>query len=248
MWLHLKVIRSSYFCHSQINKHIMKSKIIVLLIIGFGIVTMNSLTTNKNTFHPEFGNKQTVASFGLTTTHAYPPGVGILTNSTSCLSCHANNGPWKEDANTIIDILDRDTKKSLKQANGTFLLEAKIGEQRTVLTVIGSRKGNFIPASYRNAWLYIDPSTIGKRTLSKFAPGWDVNLSMSCRLVGDNLKGYEDANITSLPMTIQPLENAKDAEISLQVMLTMGESTKNNAQEGMTGSYFERKVKLVVIK
>ena len=69
---------------------------------------------------------------------------------------------------------------------------------------------------------------------------------MSCRLVGDNLKGYEDANITSLPMTIQPLENAKDAEISLQVMLTKGEATKNNAKEGMTGSYFERKIKLVV--
>lgn len=69
---------------------------------------------------------------------------------------------------------------------------------------------------------------------------------MSCRLVGDNLIGYEDANITSLPMTIQPLENAKDAEISLQVMLTKGETTKNNALEGITGSYFERKVKLKV--
>ena len=69
---------------------------------------------------------------------------------------------------------------------------------------------------------------------------------MSCRLVGDNLKGYEDADITSLPMTIQPLDNAKDAEISLQVMLTKGEATKNNAHEGLTGSYFERKVKLKV--
>lgn len=115
-----------------------------------------------------------------------------------------------------------------------------------MLTIIGSRKNNSIPASYRNAWLYIDPATIGKNSLSKFAPDWDVNLPMSCRLVGDNLIGYEDANITSLPMTIQPLENAKDAEISLQVMLTKGETTKNNALEGMTGSYFERKVKLKV--
>ena len=134
----------------------------------------------------------------------------------------------------------------LKKTDGTFLIEAKKGEQKTVPTIIGSMKSNFIPASYRNAWLYIDTTTIGKNSLSKFAPNWDVNLPMSCRLVGDNLQGYENANITSLPMTIQPLENAKDAEISLQVMLTKGESTKNNAQEGMTGSYFERKVKLKI--
>ena len=134
----------------------------------------------------------------------------------------------------------------LKKTDGTFLIEAKKGEQKTVPTIIGSMKSNFIPASYRNAWLYIDTTTIGKNSLLKFAPNWDVNLPMSCCLVGDNLHGYENANITSLPMTIQPLENAKDAEISLQVMLTKGESTKNNAQEGMTDSDFERKVKFKI--
>ena len=224
----------------------MKSKIIVLSVIVLSIVSVNTLIKQETFYHHEFRETQRSASFGISTAYAYPPGVGILTNSPNCLSCHANTGPWKDDANTIIDILDKDTKKSLKQTDGTFLIEAQKGEQKTVLTVIGSRKSNSIPASYRNAWLYIDPTTIGKNSLSKFAPNWDVNLPMSCRLVGDNLKGYEDANITSLPMTIQPLENAKDAEISLQVMLTKGEATKNNAKEGMTGSYFERKIKLVV--
>lgn len=220
----------------------MKAKIIILIIVISGIVAINSLTTPKTTHHPEF--RENKNSGGLA--YAYPPGVGILTNSTSCLSCHVNSGPWKDDANTIIDILDKDTKKSLKQTDGTFLIETLKGKPKTVLTIIGSRKNNSIPASYRNAWLYIDPATIGKNSLSKFAPDWDVNLPMSCRLVGDNLIGYEDANITSLPMTIQPLENAKDTEISLQVMLTKGETTKNNALEGVTGSYFERKVKLKV--
>ena len=224
----------------------MKSKIIVLSVIVLSIVSVNTQIKQETFYHPEFRETQRSASFGISTAYAYPPGVGILTNSPNCLSCHANNGPWKDDPNTIIDILDKDTKKSLKQADGTFLIETKKGEQKTVLTVIGNRKNNSIPASYRNAWLYIDPNTIGKSSLSKFAPNWDVNLPMSCRLVGDNLKGYEDANITSLPMTIQPLENAKDAEISLQVMLTQGEAVKNNAKEGMTGSYFERKVKLIV--
>ncbi|MDP1728515.1 MAG: hypothetical protein Q8M15_17150 [Bacteroidota bacterium] len=223
----------------------MKTKIILLLTVVFGIITLNTLTTTQANYHPEF-NKLPTASFGIISAQAYPPGVGILTNSTSCLSCHENNGPWKDDANTIIDILDKDTKLSLKQTDGTFLIEVKKGEQKTVLTVIGSRINNSIPASYRNAWLYIDPATIGKSSLSKFAPNWDVNLPMSCRLVGDNLKGYEDASITSLPMTIQPLEHAMDAELSLQVMLTKGESIKGSSKEGMSGSYFERKVKLKI--
>lgn len=220
----------------------MKTKAFILTAILIVIVTISQFTGTEYFYHSPFHEKQN--SNGAA--HAYPPGVGILTNSTSCLSCHVNNGPWKDDANTIIDILDKDTKISLKQPDGTFLIEAKRGEQKTVLTIIGSRKSNSIPASYRNAWLYIDTATIGKSSLSKFAPHWDVNLPMSCRLVGDNLKGYEDANITSLPMTIEPLENAKDAEISLQVMLTKDESVKGNAKEGLTGNYFERKVKLIV--
>jgi hypothetical protein len=43
------------------------------------------------------------------------------------------------------------------------------------------------------------------------------------------------------------LSNAKNAEIQLQVMLTKGESVKGNAQEGMSGSYFERTVRMKVI-
>src|SRR3990170_8756247 len=210
----------------------MKSKIIILSVIVLSIVSVNTLIKQETFYHPEFGETQRSVSFGISAAYAYPPGVGILTNSPNCLSCHTNTGPWKDDANTIIDILDKDSKKSLKQADGTFLIETKKGEQKTVLTVIGRKKDNSISAPYRNAWLYIDPATIGTNSLSKFAPGWDVNLPMSCRLVGDKLPGYEDADITSLPMTIQPLDNAKDAEIVLQAMLTKGESVKGNAEEG----------------
>ena len=220
----------------------MKTKAIILTVILIVIITINQFIGMENFYHPEFSEKQNSSGAA----YAYPPAVGILSNSKNCLSCHANNGQWQDDANTIIDILDKDTKASLKQPDGTFLIEAKKGEQKTVLTVIGSRKSNSISASYRNAWLYIDPTTIGTNSLSKFAPGWDVNLPMSCRLVGDQLPGYENADITSLPMTIQPLSNAKNAELQLQVMLTKGESIKGKAQEGMSGNYFERKVKLVV--
>jgi len=162
------------------------------------------------------------------------------------MNCHANNGLWKDDNKLIIDVLDMDTKKSFRQPDGSFLIETKRWEQKTVLTVIGRKKDNSVTAPYRNAWLYIDPATIGAHSLSKFAPDWDVNLPMSCRLVGDKLPGYENADITSLPMTVQPLSNAKNAEMQLQVMLTKGESVKGKAQEGMSGNYFERKVKLVV--
>jgi len=37
---------------------------------------------------------------------AYPPAVGILAKSKNCLACHVNNGPWKDDKSTIIDIID----------------------------------------------------------------------------------------------------------------------------------------------
>ena len=162
------------------------------------------------------------------------------------MSCHTNNGPWKDESKAVIDIVDKETKKSFRQPDGSFLIEVKRWEQKTVLTVIGRKKENSVASPYRNAWLYIDPTTIGTNSLSKFAPGWDVNLPMSCRLVGDNLPGYADADITSLPMTIQPLSTAADAEMQLQVMLTKGESIKGNAQKGMLGNYFEKKVILKV--
>ncbi len=221
----------------------MKTKSFIALTAVMAVIFIVQLTSNDYYYyHPEFNiNKSTVGA-----AYAYPPAVGILSNSKNCISCHANNGPWKDESKIIIDILDRETKKSFKQPDGSFLIETKRGEQKTVLTVIGRKKDDSIATPYRNAWLYIDPSTIGTNSLSKFAPGWDVNLSISCRLVGDNLPGYEDADITSLPMTIQPTNNAEDAEIQLQVMLTKGESVKGNAQEGMLGNYFEKKVQLIV--
>ncbi|MDP2303893.1 MAG: hypothetical protein Q8N03_15875 [Ignavibacteria bacterium] len=177
---------------------------------------------------------------------SYPPAVGILGDAKSCMSCHLNNGPWSDEDKTIIDILDKETMKSLRQPNGTFLLEVKRGEQKTVLTVIGRIKDDNFPASFRNAWTYVDSSMIGTNSISKFVPGWAVNLQMACRLVGDKLMGFEDAEITALPMTVQPLYDANDGELTLQVMITKGESVKGNAKIGMLGNYFERKVNLKI--
>jgi len=178
---------------------------------------------------------------------AYPPAVGILGKSNSCLACHANNGPWTNQEKTIVDILDKETGQSLRQSDGTFLIEAKRGQARTVVTVIGRGKGDAAPAPYRNAWLYVDPTQIGTSSLSKFAPGWAVNLPMSCRIVGDTVKGYEGAAVTALPMTIRPSDDARDATLQLQVMLTRGESVKGKPTEGMLGNYFERTVRLKVL-
>lgn len=224
----------------------MKKRIFIFGMMAVFVIAMSMYSTESTPCHPEFGTHDSKPTFGITSAYAYPPGVGILTNSTSCMSCHINNGPWEDDANTIVDILDADTKSSLKQPDGSFLIETKRWEAKTVLTVIGSAKSEHIPAPAKNAWLYIDTATIGNPSLSKFAPNWEVNLPMSCRIVGDKLPGYEDAHITSLPMTIRPMTEAKDGTISLQVMLTSGEATKGNAKAGMIGSYFERKVKLVV--
>ena len=179
---------------------------------------------------------------------AYPPAVGILGRANNCLACHTNNGPWQDDQRTIIDLIDKETNKSLKQPDGSYLIEVKRGVARTLLTVIGRAPGDTQAAPYRNAWLYIDSRTIGSASLSKFAPGWDVNLPMACRIVGDKLDQYEGAALTALPMTVRPSDAAMDAELTLQVMLTKGESVKGTPKEGMIGNYFERKVRLKVVE
>ena len=179
---------------------------------------------------------------------AYPPAVGILSPAKNCLSCHANNGPWKDDSTLIIDILDKQNGQSLKQKDGTFLIAAHQGEARTVVTVIGTVREAQTAHPYRNAWLYIDPRRITDSTvLDKFAAGWDVNLPMACRIVGDASQEYPGARVTVLPMTVRPGADAKDTMVQLQVMLTRGESVKGKAKEGMTGSYFERTVRLRVL-
>jgi hypothetical protein len=179
---------------------------------------------------------------------AYPPAVGILGKSPNCLSCHINNGGWIDGPDLIIDIVEKDSKTSLKQKDGTFHLSTKRGHVVTVLTVIGYKTSveNQIP--YRNAWLYTDPGRIESSSLSKFAPGWETNLPMACRLVGDKSESYPDAHVTVLPMTIGPTESAVDGFVTLQVMLTKGESVKGKPKEGMQGSYFERTLYLKVIE
>jgi hypothetical protein len=179
---------------------------------------------------------------------AYPPAVGILGKSPNCLSCHVNNGSWVDGSDLIIDIIDKDTMKSLKQPDGSFLLTAKRGQAVTVLTVIGYKTSdkNLIP--YRNAWLYIDPDRIESSSLSKLPPGWESNLPMACRLVGDKSESYPDAHVTVLPMTIRPSDSAVDRSVALQVMLTKGESIKGKPKEGMQGSYFERTLYLKAIE
>lgn len=224
----------------------MKKKIVIIIALSLCIAVYGILLPGNNTFHHEFAEKKLLNGFGMSAAYAYPPGVGILSTSTNCLSCHNSNGPWKDDEDSFIDILDKTTLKSLRQPDGSFLIEAGRYEIKTVLTVIGRKKNKNKAAPIRNAWLYIDSTTIGNHSLSKFAPGWDVNLPMSCRVVGDQLQGYENFDITSLPMSVQPLNHAGNATLQLQVMMTAGESIKGNAKLGMMGNYFQRKVLLKV--
>jgi hypothetical protein len=145
----------------------------------------------------------------------------------------------------VIDVLDAKTKQSLRGPDGAITIAVARGASRTVLTVIGRTASDKTPPR-RNAWLYVDPSQIETSALSKFAPGWDVNLPMSCRIVGDRLEGYDGAHLTVLPMTVRPSDAARDAELELQVMLTAGEAVKGKGQEGLISNLFVRKVLLKV--
>ena len=178
---------------------------------------------------------------------AYPPAVGIVGKNRDCLSCHASNGPWADEAGTIVDIVDAETGKSLRQADGRFLLEVERGRTRTVITQIGRKASDEVPPPLRNAWLYLDPTQIETGSLSKFAPGWDVNLPMACRIVGDEVSNYPGAAMTALPMTVRPGDSARSADVELQVMLTSGESAKGNPNAWLKANYFVRDVILRVV-
>ncbi len=187
----------------------------------------------------------TLCVFIAPSVYGYPPAVGILADHRSCDSCHIENGPWTDEERTIVDILDAKTKASLRREDGSFLIEVDRGEKFTVLTVIGRTKEEAVPPD-RNAWLYIDPSQIRTSALSKFAPGWDVNLPMACRVVGDRIDMYEGSQVTVLPMTVRPGDAARDSELELQIMLTSGMSKKGSKSEGLNSNYLMRKVHLRV--
>jgi len=187
-----------------------------------------------------------ITIFGYRHSLSYPPAVGILSNAKNCLVCHASNGSWQDEEDTIIDILDGESHQSLLQPDSSFLIAAERGEPKTVLTVIGRSQSKNDDPPYRNAWLYIDQKQIGSSSLSKFAPGWSADLPFGCRLVGDKLKEYETAHITVLPMTVLAGDDARNGELMLQVMLTKGDSVKGNPRQGMIGNYFERQVYLKV--
>ncbi|MBI2894356.1 MAG: hypothetical protein HYY06_12455 [Deltaproteobacteria bacterium] len=180
-------------------------------------------------------------------TRAYPPAVGIVGPSRDCLACHTQSGSWGDQRHTIIDLLDANTRASLRQRDGSFLIQVARGERRTIVTVIGRAAGDRSPPPERNAWHYVDPTQLATSSISRFAPGWDVSLPMSCRLVGDSVPEYVGARVTSLPMTVRPGDAARDATIELQVMLTAGQSVKGSAIEGMRSSYHVRHVRLRVV-
>ncbi len=179
--------------------------------------------------------------------NAYPPAVGIIGTSRSCTSCHASNGPWSDESATIVDILDGATRRSLRQPDGRFLLEVERGRTATVITIIGRKADDVAPPPMRNAWLYVDPTQLETGALSKFAPGWDVNLPMACRIVGDEIPEYPDAAVTALPMTVRPGDAARDAELELQIMLTTGESAKGNPDTWLKSNYLVKKLTLKVV-
>ncbi len=178
---------------------------------------------------------------------AYPPAVGIVGQSRSCTDCHASNGPWSDPNATIVDVLDGATRGSLRQPDGRFLLEVERGKTATVITVIGRRAGDSAPRPVRNAWLYVDPTRLNTGALSKFASGWDVNLPMSCRIVGDEAPEYPGAALTALPMTVRPGDAAGEAELELQVMLTSGDSAKGNPDAWLQSNYLVRRLILRVL-
>ena len=177
---------------------------------------------------------------------AYPPAVGIMDKAPNCIVCHPNNGPWVDDEYLVIDVLDKETKESLRQSDGSFLIEVPRNESRTVLNVIGRNVGDSNEAPFRNAWVFFDPQMVETSSLSKFAAGWEVSMTYGCRLVGDKLNVYPGATLTVTPMTVRPTDSAKNGSITWMLGLTKGDPPKGKPDRVMIGNYYEHTVKLVV--
>lgn len=177
---------------------------------------------------------------------AYPPGVGITSDSRSCISCHTDTGPWRDDGHLIVDIIDAKTRASVRQTDGVFVISVPRGQTRRFLTIIGRNAADTLAPPTRNGWAYVDPSQIGAPSLSKFAPGWEIDLPMSCRAVGDTMGSFQNDHITIVPMNVRPGEAAEDADIELQLMLTTGNAVKGKANEGLIANYHLRRVRLAV--
>ena len=79
---------------------------IVLGLLFFLLFAVQVSTYKKTPYHPEFHDQDIWSTLDIGNAYAYPPGVGILSDARNCLSCHVNNGPWNDDKNLIIDILD----------------------------------------------------------------------------------------------------------------------------------------------
>src|SRR5688572_14173905 len=127
----------------------MKRTMIVLLAGALVTILLVIMHQEETLHHIEFVDHRSSTSV-IDEAYAYPPAVAILSNSKNCMSCHVNNGPWHNHSELIVDILDADTKKSLKQSDGSFVIEAERWKQKKLLTVIGWAKGKSAPAPSKN--------------------------------------------------------------------------------------------------
>ena len=177
---------------------------------------------------------------------ASPPAVGIVSNSRSCISCHASTGPWTAGPDLVLDLIDKDTQQSLRQPDGSFLLTTKRGSAATAIAVIGYRGLTPEQSPHRNGWTFVDSTSIGTSSLSKFAPGLEISVPYGCKICGDSIAAYPGAVVTTAPISIRPTETAQNADVTFQTLMTSGEPVKGKPKSGLTSNYHARIVHLRV--
>lgn len=172
---------------------------------------------------------------------AYPP-MCLETRQRRCTACHQDTAPWGDPARALVDIADPQTKESFAQADGTFRIPVRRGQERRILVVVGA-DASYVPRPTMTGWLLFDPSQLAgtAEASPKFAPGWEVNRPYGCKRLRDTspVERHAGRACATTTMTIRPLEGAADAEVELQVIL-------KSANETLEGNYFERRVRLVV--
>jgi hypothetical protein len=168
------------------------------------------------------------------------PAASLESRDANCTACHSAAGTWADTSKLVIDIIDPKTGQSFRTPDGSFEIPVQRGSERRVKSVFGVTPGHRFPPDMAG-WLYVSPDVLETAHESdmKFAPGWQVNRPFCGKRLVESVEGYPGDKLAAITMTIRPLENAKDAAVSLQVLL-------KSFARGLDGDYFERVVRLRV--
>jgi cytochrome c2 len=140
-----------------------------------------------------------------------------------CLDCHKAEGQWQSKGLLVADILDARSGRSYKSGNNEFSIPFSPGEEKALIAIFGVRQiGDNLPD--RVGWALLDDDMVKNGTLAspKFPSGWLLNKPYGFSYIDEKDAIFADAKIARVPFAMQPGPDAKDAEVTLHLLVQGG--------------------------